>query len=114
MRQHLLKAPGALEGSFAFSIYGAQPSNRFASLTVLPGLMERNTSARRLKAMDHVRVSMFVGGQDLTWAAESQRTLEALEARAIEATLTVREGEGHVVSVPPGALFDQLDESRPE
>lgn len=105
---------GVSNGGRAAFLEALHAPGRFASLLVLPGVMDPGTSAKRIKALGDMAVVMFVGADDTAWATEAQRTLDALKKAGIQATLTVRAGEGHRVSVPPEQLFDVLDTSRPE
>ena len=105
---------GVSNGGRAAFIEALAHPDRYASLTVLPGLLEDGTDPDRVQRLSKMPVTLYVGGDDEGWLRESERTYETLKASGIDATLIIREGEGHVVSIKPDVLFDLLDSRRPE
>lgn len=84
---------------------------RFASLTVLPGMLREDDVARAAR-LRGVPVAMFVGEQDAQWLDASRRDERALRAAGVDVTLTVAPGQGHVLNIAQGELFDLLDARR--
>lgn len=100
-------------GLAAFSLAIEQPG-RFASLVVLPGVPGDATWFDRLDRLKNVPVTMFVGENDTEfWLPQARRTAERLAQLGVDHDLTVLPGQGHVLALEPGVIFDALDRRRP-
>lgn len=100
-------------GVAAFDLAIAHPG-RFASLTVLPGAPKDAATLARLDRLRTVPVTMFVGGDDTAfWLAQSREAHRRLKDLGFASVLHELAGQGHRVSVDKAALFDALDQSRP-
>lgn len=101
-------------GRGAFRVAGRWPE-RFASLTVLPGVPDDGDLAR-LPAVASLPVALHVGAEDGPWREGTLAVAERLGALgARDLVVDVREGEGHVLdSAVAVALFDRLDRLRAE
>ncbi|MCB9846889.1 MAG: DUF1223 domain-containing protein [Phycisphaeraceae bacterium] len=99
-------------GRSAFDEAVAHP-DRYASLTVLPGMLARNTPRSGIKGLGKLPITMYVGGSDPDWLREGRRTVDELRREGIDATLRVLDGQGHVVSIDPDNLAELLESHRP-
>lgn len=106
-RFHLAGASNG--GRSAFRVAGLF-TERFRSVTVLPGYPSTPEDAARLERLVLLPIAMFVGGADGRWVEESRRTAEALTALGADATLRILEGEGHVPpSLDGPVMMDHLE-----
>lgn len=104
---------GVSNGGRAAFLAALDHPDRYASLTVLPGLLGTDATPQQVRALKDLPIAMFVGADDDEWTAEARRTVETLRKQGIEATLTIKEGQGHVMQMPADELFDLLDTHRP-
>jgi phosphohistidine phosphatase SixA/dienelactone hydrolase len=100
-RVHLAGASNG--GRSAFRLATRAP-HEFASLTVLPGHASDDDVARLVRLRGIV-VTMWVGGADAKWLADTETTAARLRELDVDTTVTVLPGEGHV---PPS-----LDDGTP-
>jgi predicted esterase len=99
-------------GLSAFRIATEYPE-RFVSLLALPGHPPDAEAESRLDRLTGIRVWMLVGSEDDEWREAAEATRETLRQKKVDATLTVYEGQGHILDVDPAALYDFLDATRP-
>lgn len=99
---------GVSNGGRAAFLAALATPERFASLTVLPGMLAERTPTAKIKALKGLPIRMYVGGEDASWVAAANRTVETLDAQGIAAELTVLEGQGHVVDVDVASVFGAL------
>ncbi len=110
-RLHLAGVSNGGRGAFRVAL---QSPERFASLTVLPGMPAEEDRAR-LAELAQLPVALHVGADDDGgWRDGAVRTAEQLrESGAADVVLDVRAGEGHVLAPEvAGAIFDRLDRLR--
>lgn len=86
---------------------------RIASLSTLPGYPPQNDDESDLGRLRGVKVNMWVGAQDAKWRKASETVQGKLTRIGIDSTLTVVEGQGHVLTIPAAELYDALDAARP-
>ncbi len=100
-------------GRGAFHVAGLAPQ-RFASLTVLPGVPSENASSAQLAAAGSLPIAFFVGEHDQGWLEASREATQRLHALGSErVSLKVRPGEEHVLDSKLAAeIFDRLDALR--
>ncbi|MDX9912056.1 MAG: DUF1223 domain-containing protein [Phycisphaerales bacterium] len=103
---------GVSNGGRAAFVAALEHPDRYASLTVLPGLMARGAARQRVKALANMPLALYVGGEDPTWVHKAERTRDDLKKAGVDCSLTIRDGEGHVMPIPPAELFDLLDSRR--
>jgi hypothetical protein len=91
-------------------------AERVASLVALPGYVD-STDAGDLARLRAVRIRLWVGSQDAQeWIEAAARTVDQLRDRGADASLTIRQGEGHMLAAAPGeivAVFASLREATP-
>ncbi len=86
---------------------------KFASLTVLPGLPPESMPPKKVAALKGTPISMFVGEKDAGVVRDSQRVVDRLKREGVDAVLTVESGQGHIIdSLTPIRLYDILDRYR--
>ncbi len=92
---------------------GLGHANRFASLSLLPGMLEDLDDAR-LEALRRLPLAMYVGSDDSAWLDPMRSIAAKLEALGCPpARFTVFEGEGHTPESLTGAtLFQTLESFR--
>lgn len=83
--------------------------NRFATLMGLPGQYSGDPAA--LSVLLGKRVWLMVGEFDTSWVGASEATVAALESQGVETMLNIVPGQGHVLSLDPGALLIGLEEA---
>ncbi len=104
---------GISNGGRAAFLAALEHPERFASLTVLPGMLGERTPGRKILGLRDLPITMYVGGDDTDWVRAAERSLEDLQKQGLSATLTILDGQGHGLSLAPKAIFDRLDTFRP-
>ncbi|MFZ4574693.1 MAG: hypothetical protein ACOYN0_09870, partial [Phycisphaerales bacterium] len=101
-------------GRAAFRLALAAGKDKVASLLVLPGFAPSTEDTSRLGELAGVRVRMIVGENDSAdWIDASRATLKALRDADVDASLVVRQGEGHVVKTTPEEIAAMMESFRP-
>ncbi len=92
---------------------GLKHADRFASLSLLPGMQE-GVDAEKLAALSRLPLAMYVGGDDAGWVGPMKAMAASLsELGHPPARFTIFEGEGHTPKSLTGAtLFDTLESFR--
>ena len=85
----------------------------FRSLLALPGHPPDGESQEGLGRIAATRVWMLVGSEDEDWREAAEATGERLREVQGDVTVTVLEGQGHILDVDPSSLYDFLDGGRP-
>lgn len=102
---------GASSGGVAAFRLAIADAARVASLVTLPGFADPG-DAEELSRLRGVRVRMAVGSEDAQeWIEASSRTVERLRATGCDASLVIRQGEGHLLAIQHeeiSALFASL------
>lgn len=98
-------------GRLAFRVATLLPE-RVESVVVLPGYPPQREDLERLNVLAGKQVTMYVGEDDQQWVDESKRTHKRLLELGVKAALRILPGEGHVLHLDPGKLFDDLDGAR--
>jgi pimeloyl-ACP methyl ester carboxylesterase len=102
-------------GRAAFRLALTAGAARVASLSVLPGFVPTDEEATRLGELKGVRVRMFVGESDAAdWIDASRASLKNLRDKQVDATLTVRDAEGHVLKLSPQEIATMMQAFRPQ
>lgn len=96
-------------GKAAFRIAMARP-DRIRALVVLPGLPPETSDESELAPLNGLPIAMFVGSSDSRWRSESEVAHAALTRIGARCSLTIVEGDGHMLpSVTPAIVADTLD-----
>lgn len=100
-------------GRSAFAVAQLDPG-RYTSMVVFPGYPESPSDAKALGNLTRLPISMFVGGDDPGWIESMTVTRDTLHSMGGPVSLSVREGEGHIMtSLSDGVdVFDFLDSTR--
>lgn len=99
-------------GRAAVRLATARP-DAFASLLLLPGMPGDATDWERLVAMGAMPVLAYVGEKDeAAWVEGSREMQRRLAAAGGACTLEVLPGQGHVLEVDAGAMFDWMEATR--
>ena len=102
-------------GRAAFRLALTAGAARVASLVVLPGFVPTEEEAARLGELTGVRVRMFVGEKDSPdWIDASRATLKNLRDKQVDATLSIRDGEGHVLKLSTQDIATMMQAFRPQ
>lgn len=110
----LVHAAGMSKGGHAAFRAALDSPGRFASLLVLPGVPPTPADFERLGRLKNVPVTMYVGAADNDyWLGESRRAAARCKEAGVEHSLTVLDGQEHVLTIDPRELFDRLDARRP-
>lgn len=80
----------------------------FRGLIGLPGALALDQSVAELD-MSGFPVLLLVGEGDGLWVVGVERTAQALLERGALVAKQVLEGQGHVIEIAPGRLFDWID-----
>ncbi len=105
---------GVSTGGLAGFAAATEDPGRYASLTVLPGAPENDDVLLRLDRLRTVPVTMFVGAADAEfWLPQARRAAQRLRDLNFEHELRELEGQGHVLTIDPGEVFDVLESRRP-
>jgi predicted peptidase len=99
-------------GLSAFKVATENPE-LFRSLLALPGHPPDGESQEGLGRIAATRVWMLVGSEDEDWRESAEATGERLQELRADATVTILEGQGHILDVDPSSLYDFLDGGRP-
>ena len=75
----------------------------------LPGVLDGDPNSA--DALVGTPVWLLVGEFDTSWVEGSQRTVDLLTSRGVDATLTVVPGQDHVLLLSPSTLMDWIDEA---
>lgn len=82
--------------------------NRYASVTVFPGMLGDDVQAADLAKCAGLRFTFFVGAKDIAWLEGTRAAVKRLdEARALT-TLTVLPGAEHILELDAATLFDSF------
>jgi hypothetical protein len=99
-------------GLSAFKVATENPE-LFRSLLALPGHAPDGESQEALGRIAATRVWMLVGSEDEDWRESAEATGERLSELRADVTVTVLEGQSHILEVDPSSLYDFLDGGRP-
>ena len=99
-------------GLSAFKV-ATENSELFRSLLALPGHPPDPESQEALGRIAATRVWMLVGSEDEDWREAAEATGERLSELGADVTVTVLEGQGHILEVDPSSLYDFLEGGRP-
>ena len=102
---------GASNGGLGAFIVATAFPDRFACVATLPGALSGRGKLPAAFAGKPFR--MYVGGDDRGWLAQARRTEERLRKADATVELTVLPGQGHVVRIDTGELFDWIDTHTP-
>ena len=83
--------------------------DRFKTLVGLPGQYSGDPAA--LSVLLGKRVWLMVGEFDDGWVEASEATVAALESQGVETIFNIVPGQGHVLSLDPGALLIGLEDA---
>ena len=79
----------------------------------MPGHAPDRESFENLGRIASTRAWLLVGSEDESWRASAEATAEGLRDAGGEPTVTVLEGQGHILDVDPAELYDFLEAGRP-
>ncbi len=99
-------------GLSAFKV-ATENAELFRSLIALPGHAPDRESFENLGRIASTRAWLLVGSEDESWRASAEATAEGLRDAGGEPTVTVLEGQGHILDVDPAELYDFLEAGRP-
>ncbi len=102
---------GISNGGLSAFRYAGENTDRIQSLVVFPGFPQSPADRAAFADLTDVPIRMFVGGLDEPWIGPSQDTVTTVEELGGDISLTVFDGEGHVMdSTRDGTvLFEQLE-----
>ena len=105
---------GISNGGLSAFRYAGENIDRVQSVVVFPGFPQSPADRDAFAQLTDVPIRMFVGGLDEPWIGPSQDTVAQVEELGGDITLTVFDGEGHVMnSTRDGTvLFEQLESFR--
>ncbi len=105
---------GISNGGLSAFRYAGGNTDRVLSLIVFPGFPQAPADRSAFADLTNVPIRMFVGGLDEPWIGPSEDTVDAVEQVGGDISLTIFEGEGHVMnSTRDGTvLFEQLESFR--
>jgi hypothetical protein len=101
-------------GLSAFKV-ATENAELFRSLIAVPGHAPDRESFENLGRIASTSVWMLVGSEDDEgWLESAEATGDRLQEVGADATVTVLEGQGHILDVDPADLYDFLDAARPD
>lgn len=103
---------GASNGGKTALRFATTKRERVASLMLLPGAPSTPEDWNRLDVLKGMNVRLYVGGEDRAWLQEAKRLETELSQLNARVTLSVLEGQGHVLKLDAAALFDELEKER--
>ncbi|MEM7534808.1 MAG: hypothetical protein AAF639_21705, partial [Chloroflexota bacterium] len=77
----------------------------FHSILVVPGFPRTDTDFDNLSRLVDIPIAMYVGEDDSGWVERMEKTAERLTQLGGQATLVIKEGEGHLI----GSLTDGVE-----
>lgn len=116
-----LKITGGRQYLAGISSGGAAAANtflhapgQFASLTLLPGLLETTDfTPQQLSRLSGKRITYFVGENDATWHEANESTLSTLLSAGAEASIIPIPQQGHVLTLSPALLHGAITGTEP-
>lgn len=80
--------------------------HRYASVTVLPGMLADDLKPEDLSKVAGLRFTFFVGSKDSLWLEGTNASVAKLVAAKALASVTVIPEAGHILELDPRTLFD--------
>lgn len=115
-----LKIKGGRQYLAGVSSGGAAAANtfllapgQFASLTLLPGLMDKDLTAQQLTRLSGKRITFLVGENDSAWHQANESAANTLLSAGAEAAIIPIPQQGHVLTLAPTFLHTTITGSEP-
>lgn len=107
---------GGSNGGRSAINFGLEFPTRTASITAFPGALTNTTEAVLVEKLKGIPVRLWVGGDDTVAWIDAGKIIETYATRskgALDATITVMEGQGHALrSLSAATILDEIEKTR--